>query len=123
RFSATGGARFKQHSICNLARPAEALLVREPVVSPESADRLGLVVNECQRGVRADGVTEFLEFPIDAVFPEWRLECARIQEDVDVFRKPLDHVPTFRQTGTALEEDGAVVVGDSGRGGSDGGDG
>ena len=61
-----------------------------------------------------DGIAEPLEFPVDAVLSEGRLEGEGIEKNVDVFRKPLDQVPAFRQARAALEDD---LVGS--RGGDD----
>ena len=104
-FAAAGGAGFEQHAVGDFAGAAEALRVGEAVVAPESADGLALLCDEGQRRVGADGIAELLEFPVDGVLAEGRLEGERIEEDVDVFRKPLDQVPALRQAGAALEDD------------------
>jgi hypothetical protein len=62
----------------------------------------------------ADGIAEPFEFPVDAILAKVGLEGAGIEENIDVFRKPLDQVPTFRQARAALEDD---LVGN--RGGDD----
>jgi hypothetical protein len=54
--------------------------------------------------VSVDSIAEPFELPIDAVLSEGGLEGARIEKDVDVFRKPLDEVPAFREAGAALED-------------------
>ncbi len=45
------------------------------------------------------------QFPIEPLAAEWRCECARIEEQVDVFREPVDQPPTLRKAGTAFEDD------------------
>ena len=52
----------------------------------------------------ADGIAELLQLFVDRVLAERRLKRLWIKEDVDVFRKALDEIPTFRQTGAALED-------------------
>ena len=37
--------------------------------------------------------------------PRGGVERGRVEEDVDVFREPLDQVPALRQAGAALEDD------------------
>src|SRR5579859_22113 len=51
-----------------------------------------------------DSIAEPFELPVDAVLSEGGLEGARIEKDVDVFRKPLDDVPAFREARAALED-------------------
>src|ERR1017187_7670873 len=105
RFPAAGAARLYQHAVGNLAGSAEKLRVRETVIAPESADGLTLAGDECQRRVRADGVAECLQLPVDGSMSQDGPEGLRIKENVDVFRKPLDQVPAFDQARAALEDD------------------
>ena len=88
----------------DFAGPAESLGVGESVAAPESADGLALAGNKRQSRVRTDAVAELLEFAINGPFPECWAEGKWIKEDVDVFRKPLDQVPAFRQAGAAFED-------------------
>jgi len=83
---------------------AEASGVGEAVVAAESPDGLALLLDEGERRVSIDSIAEPFEFPVDAVLSEGGLEGARIEKDVDVFRKPLDEVPAFREARAALED-------------------
>ena len=89
----------------DFAGAAEALRVGEAVVAPEPADGLALRRDEGERGVGSDRIAELLEYSVDAVLSQNGREGARIEEDVDVFRKPLDQVPALCQAGAAFEDD------------------
>jgi hypothetical protein len=73
-----------------LTRSAEALRVREIVVSPESTNSFALTRNKRERRVRADSVTEFFEGTIDAILSQGWRERARIKKDIEVLGKPLN---------------------------------
>ena len=53
----------------------------------------------------SDHIAEVLEFPVDGVLAERGPEGEGVEEDVDVFRKPLDEIPTFREARAAFEDD------------------
>lgn len=53
----------------------------------------------------AHGIPQFLEFPVDRSFAQGRREGKRVEEDIDVLRKPLDQVPTLREARAAFEND------------------
>jgi hypothetical protein len=40
-------------------------------------------------------VAEGLEFTVDPALAKNRIERARVEEDVDVFREPPDQIPAF----------------------------
>jgi len=46
--------------------------------------------------MRSDHIAEVLEFPVDGVLAEGGLEGEGLEEDIDIFRKPLDEIPAFR---------------------------
>ena len=56
-----------------------------------------------------DGVAQMFELAVDTVLAKRRLKSAGVKEDVDVFGKPLDQVPSFGQTGSPFEN-GLVLV-------------
>ena len=85
--------------------PAKRWAVFEAVVAAEAADGLALLVDEGQRRVLLDRLAELLQFAVDAFLAQRRIERGRVEEDVDVFREPLDQVPALRQAGAALEDD------------------
>src|SRR5260370_16392876 len=103
--TAAGGAGFEEDAVGDFAGVAEALRVGEAVVAPEPADRLALRRDKGERGVGSDRIPEPLEFPVDGVLAEHGLEGEGIEKNIDVFRKPLDQVPAFRQGRADLEDD------------------
>ena len=105
-FPAAGGARFQQHAVGDFAGSAEALRVGETVTAPESADGLALAGDETSApGAQPTASRSFFSSRSMALLPKGGLEGEWIKEDVDVFRKPLDQVPAFRQAGAAFEDD------------------
>ena len=66
-------------------RTTKVLLVREPVVPPEPADGLTFLAQECQARMLGDGVPQSLQLPVNSLLPERRLECERIEKQVDIF--------------------------------------
>ena len=95
RLAATGGTRFEHHTVCNFARPAKPLLVRETVVSSEAANGESFLLNEGQCWVCANRVAKFLEFAVSTILAKRRIKSIGIKEDVNVFRESADQVPAF----------------------------
>jgi hypothetical protein len=56
-----------------------------------------------------DGVAQAFELAVDTVLAKRMLKSSGVKEDVDVFGKPLDQVPSFGQTGSPFEN-GLVLV-------------
>jgi len=110
-FASARSTRFEQDAVGNFAGTAEALLVGETVVASESADGLTFALDKGQGRVRRHGVAKFLEFAVDSPFPERRSKGLRVEEDVNVFRKPLDQVPSLGEARAAFEDDDVVAVG------------
>ena len=52
----------------------------------------------------SDGIPKFLQFSVDGLLPERRLKCERIEEEVNVFREPLDQIPALRQACAAFQD-------------------
>jgi hypothetical protein len=101
----TGRSRFHENVVGNLAGTAETLLVSEAVVASESTDRLALALDMGQRRMCRHGIAKFLKFAVYGPFPQRGLKGLRVKKNIDVFRKPLNQVPSFRQAGAALEDD------------------
>jgi hypothetical protein len=57
-------------------------------VAAETADGLVLLVDECQGRMLADHFAKLIQLAVDAFLPERRVERARVEENVDVFREP-----------------------------------
>jgi hypothetical protein len=74
-------------------------------VAAETADGLALLVDECQGRMLADHFAKLIQLAVDAFLPERRVERARVEENVDVFREPLYQAPAFGEAGAALEND------------------
>ena len=54
--------------------------------------------------MQADCVTELSEFAVDSVLAESRLKGPWVEKDIDVFREPLNQIPSLRQTRAAFED-------------------
>jgi len=57
----------------------------------------------------SDGLRQFLQLSVDTPLSERRLEGCGVKKDVDIFRKPLNEVPSFNQARPAFE-DGFVAA-------------
>ena len=68
----------------SLSRPAETLPIRESVRATEPADRTVFIFEERQGRVRVKGVSERFEFTIGCPLPDRRIECQRIEKDIDI---------------------------------------
>ena len=105
RLPAAGGARLDEDAVADLADPGESLGVLETIVAAEAADRLALRLDESQCRVPLARLVELLQLVVDPFLAQRRGEGGRVEEDVDVFREPLDQPPAFGQAGVALEDD------------------
>ena len=54
--------------------------------------------------MRSDCVAKLLEFAVDRLLSELRLEGPRVEKEVDVFRKPLNEIPALGEARAALED-------------------
>ncbi len=54
--------------------------------------------------MRADRIAELLQFAVDRLLAERRIEGKRIEKKVDVFRESLDQIPAFGQARPAFED-------------------
>src|SRR5882724_10438267 len=102
--SAAGGASFEKNPVRHFAGTAQPLLIRKAVVPPESADCSALLADESKRGVRANCVPKLFELPVNSVFSQEGIEGEGIEEDINVFREPLDQVPALREACAAFED-------------------
>ena len=84
--------------------PGEPLGILEAVVAAEAADGLAFLLDKRQPRMLFDRLPQLLQFAVDCFLAQGRVECGRVEEDVDVFREPLDQVPALRQAGAALED-------------------
>src|SRR5262245_39047269 len=97
RLSAAGCPGLQEHAVPYLAGAGKALLVLEAVVAPEATDGLAFCVDKPQPGMLLDALAQIFQLAVDAPGVECRVEGCRVEEDVDVFREPLDEVPALGQ--------------------------
>src|SRR5262249_31033171 len=102
---AAGGAGLNEDAVADVAGPREALDILEAVVAAEAADGLAFLLDEFQARMPVDDLPQLLQLAVNRVLAQGRVEGGRVQEDVDVFGKPLYQVPALRQAGAALEDD------------------
>src|SRR5262249_58107240 len=105
RLPTTGGAGLDEHAVADVAGAGEALDILEAVIAAEAADGLAFLLDEFQARMPVDDLPQLLELAVNRVLAQGRVEGGRVQEDVDVFGKPLYQVPALRQAGAALEDD------------------
>ena len=79
--------------------------MREPIVASEAADGLALGGHNGQRRVLANRIAKFLEFSVNGVLAQDWCEGLGIEENINVFRKPLNQIPTLGQAGAPFEDD------------------
>ncbi len=103
RLPAAGGAGLDEDAVADFAGLGESLGILAAVIAAETADRLALLFDKCQRWVLLNRLSELLQFVVDPLFAQGRVERGGVEEDVDVFREPLNQVPALRQTGAALK--------------------
>ena len=76
---------------------------------PVHAQALAGCIDHGEQGHRhraeQDAVAQALELAVDRALSQHRIECPGIEEDVNVFREPLNQVPAFRKARAALEND------------------
>src|SRR6185437_9362165 len=104
RLPAAGSAGLNKHTVANLANACEPLDILETVVATEAANGLAFLLDKLQPRMLLDGLPKLLQLVVNRFLAQRRRKCSWIEENVDVFRKPLDQVPTLGQARAALED-------------------